>query len=118
MPRPIRLRSLRLCAGFSVDRFSFSAILDLHQVTDLPQHACEDGAVVVLDGLTNPAKTERPERAAVLLGFADQATNLSYSYLRHPAAPPPAACRGEPARRSGRASSPPRPGGAASSARR
>src|SRR5437588_3949676 len=97
VPRPMRLRSLRLRAGFNVDRFSCSAILDLHEVADFPQHACENGPVVVLDGLADLAEPECPQRAAVLLGFADPATNLGYSNLRHRSSAR-APCTEEPAR--------------------
>jgi hypothetical protein len=31
-------------------------LLDLHQMTHLPQHACEHRAVVVLDGLADLAE--------------------------------------------------------------
>src|SRR5438034_10573527 len=94
MPRPTRLRSLRACAGFSDDRFSCSAILDPHEVTDLPQHACEDRGLVVLDGLADLAQPERAERAAVLLRLADLATRLGYPNLRHlPSVPLPVPCR-------------------------
>src|SRR5215210_1544818 len=83
MPRPMRLRDFWLCAGFSVVRLSFSAIFDLHEVPDLAKHACEDRAVVVLGGLADLAEAERSQRAAVLLGLANLATNLSYPYFRH-----------------------------------
>src|ERR1700675_3264232 len=87
MPRPMRFRSCRLCAGFSEVRLSFSAIVDLHEVADFSQHACEDRAVVVLGGLADPAEPERAERAAVLLTLADLATNLGYPDSRHSASP-------------------------------
>src|SRR6266571_2814229 len=108
MPRPIRLRSLRLCAGFSEERLSGSAIVDLHEVADLSKHACEDRPVVVLDGHADLAEAERAEGAAMLLGLADLATNLRYPDFRHRSlAPTPrAACRGALGRWSGRASSP------------
>src|SRR5438477_608483 len=57
----MRLRLLRSWAGFSEWRFSGSAIVDLHEVADFPQHACEHRAVVVLGGL---ADLSEPERAA------------------------------------------------------
>src|SRR5712692_8779350 len=83
MPRPMRFRSFRLCAGFKEVRLSSLGIVDLHEVADLSQHACEDRAVVVLGGLADPAEPERAERAAVLLGLADLATNLSYPDFCH-----------------------------------
>src|SRR5712692_4387558 len=83
MPRPMRFRSFRLCAGFKEVRLSFSVIVDLHEVADLSKHACEDRAVVVLGGLADPAEPERAERAAMLLGLADLATNLSYPDFCH-----------------------------------
>src|SRR5258707_14470161 len=83
MPRPMRFRSFRLCAGFSEVRLSCSAIVDLHEVADLSKHACEDRAVVVLGGLPDPAEPERAERAAVPLALADLATNLGDLDFRH-----------------------------------
>src|SRR3989442_11742337 len=83
MPRPTRFRSFRLCAGFSEVRLRSLAIVDLHEVADLSQHACEDRAVVVFGGLADPAEPERAERAAVLLALADLATGLSDSDFRH-----------------------------------
>src|SRR5467141_2663334 len=83
MPRPMRLRSFRLCAGFREVRLRFLAIVDLHEVADLSQHACEDRAFVVLGGLADPAEPERAERAAVLLALADLATNLRDANLCH-----------------------------------
>src|SRR5919201_5969813 len=83
MPRPTRLRFSRACAGLSDERFSSLAMLDLHEVTDLPKHACEDRALVVLGGLADLSEPERPQRAAVLLGLADLTTYLRYSNLRH-----------------------------------
>src|SRR6266576_7345301 len=98
MPRPTRFRSFRLCAGFSEVRLRSLAIVDLHEVADFSQHACEDRAVVVLGGLADPAEPERAERAAVLLALADLTTNLRYSDLRHSASPPAKrdACTAEP----------------------
>src|SRR5712692_1401260 len=83
MPRPMRFRSFRLCAGFKEVRLSFSVIVDLHEVADLSKHACEDRAVVVLGGLADPAEPERAERAAMLLALPDLATGLRDSNLRH-----------------------------------
>src|SRR5262245_11920853 len=91
MPRPMRFRAFRACAGCRDDRLSCSAILDLDQVADLPKHACQDRAVVVLHGLADLAEPERAESAAVLLALADLATRLGYSDFRHllsPAVPP------------------------------
>src|SRR5919108_5863626 len=79
----MRLRSLRLCAGFSECRSSCSAILDPHEVTDLPEHACEHRRLVVFDGLADPAQPERPQRAAVLAGFSDHTPCLSNAHLVH-----------------------------------
>src|SRR5712691_8275537 len=83
MPRPMRFRSFRLCAGFSEVRLSFSAIVDLHEVADLSKHACEDRAVVVLGGLADPAEPERAQRTAMLPALPDLATGLGNSNLRH-----------------------------------
>src|SRR5262245_44937862 len=83
MPRPMRLRSLRPWAGFSDDRLSCSAILDPHEVTDLPQHACEDWSLVVLDRLADLAQAERAERAAFPRILADRAACLCDSNLCH-----------------------------------
>src|SRR5437764_12444145 len=83
MPRPMRFRSFRLCAGFREVRLSFSAIVDLHEVTDLSKHACEHRAVVVLGGLADPTEPERAERAAVLLALADLSTGLGDSDFCH-----------------------------------
>src|SRR5437867_374781 len=108
MPRPTRFRSFRLCAGFSEVRLRSLAIVDLHEVADLSQHACEDRAVVVFGGLADPAEPERAERAAVLLALADLTTNLRYPDFRHsaspeavresvpPTPPPPDACTAGP----------------------
>src|SRR3954451_16497185 len=82
-PRPTRLRVFWLWAGFSVVRFSRSAILDPHQVAHLAQHACEHRRLVVLHGLADLAQAERAERAAVLLRLADLATRLCDSNLCH-----------------------------------
>src|SRR5712691_8013567 len=83
MPRPTRFRSFRLCAGFSEVRLRSLAIVDLHEVADFSQHACEDRAVVVLGGLADPAEPKRAEGAAVLLALADLATGLGDSDFRH-----------------------------------
>src|SRR5215212_1451863 len=82
-PRPTRLRVFWLCAGFNDDRLSFSAILDPHQVANLPQHACEHRGLVVLDRLADLAQPERAERTAMLAGLADLATNLGNAHLGH-----------------------------------
>src|SRR5712691_1218018 len=111
MPRPMRFRSFRLCAGFREVRLSSSAIVDLHEVPDLPKHACEDRTVVVLRGLPDPAEPQRAECAAMLLALADLATNLGYPDFRHSS--PPAArepCRARPARSSGLGPARPRRG--------
>src|SRR5919201_1234473 len=102
MPRPTRLRSLRACAGFIVERLTCSAILDLDQMTDLPKHACERRVLVVLDGAADLAQPERPQRAAVPLRLPNAATNLRYPKLRHLSIPqepytgelPKSSCRG------------------------
>src|SRR5712691_7402678 len=83
MPRPTRFRSFRLCAGFKEVRLSSSAIVDLYEVSNLPKHACEDRAVVVLGGLADPAEPERAERAAMLLAVPDLATGLRDSNSCH-----------------------------------
>jgi hypothetical protein len=49
----------------------------------LPEHACEDRAVVVLDGLADPAEPERPKRPAMASALADLATNLRDPELAH-----------------------------------
>src|SRR3982750_2861798 len=85
----MRFRSFRSWAGFRFDRFSSSGtstLLDLHEMADLPQHACDDRALVVLGGAADLAEAERAERATVALGLADAATDLRQ--LRHPPSPP------------------------------
>src|SRR5437762_14079371 len=74
----MRLRAFAVCAGLRDERLSSLAIVYLHQVSDLPKHACEDGPVVVLGGLSDLAKAERAQSPAMLLGLPDLAT-----YLRH-----------------------------------
>src|ERR671937_205373 len=96
MPRPTRLRSLRACAGFIVERLTCSAILDLDQVTDLPKHAGERWVLVVLDGAADLAQPERPQRAAVPLRLPNAATNLRYPKLGHHASPVAGAPPGSP----------------------
>src|SRR4051812_30705548 len=88
----MRLRSFRACAGLRLESVTSSAIVDLYEVPDLAQHACEDRAVVVLHGLADLAEAECPQGAAVALALADLATNLSYPDFRHPDSPeePPA----------------------------
>src|SRR5919204_849859 len=83
MPRPTRFRSLRAWAGLSCERLTSSGILDLHQVANLSQHACEDGVVVVLNRAADLAESERAQCSAVLLRLADLATNLRYPNLLH-----------------------------------
>jgi hypothetical protein len=83
MPRPTRFRAFRLCAGFSDVRLSCSAILDLHQVSNLSKHACEDGPVVVLGGLSDLAEAERSQSPAMPLGLPDLATNLRHANFGH-----------------------------------
>src|SRR5829696_1588924 len=88
----MRLRSFRSCAGFRFDRFSSSGtstLLDLHEMADLPQHACDHRALVVLGGAADLAEAERAQRAAVALGLADPATDLRQLQLRHRGSPPP-----------------------------
>src|SRR5215212_7048230 len=88
----MRLRSFRSCAGFRFDRFSSSGtstLLDLHEMADLPQHACDDRALVVLGGAADLAEAERAQRAAVALGLPDAATDLRQLQLRHRPSPPP-----------------------------
>jgi hypothetical protein len=52
-------------------------------MADLPQHACQDRAAVVLDGLADLAEPERPQRTAVPLALADLTANLRYPDLLH-----------------------------------
>src|SRR5215203_5764962 len=88
----MRLRSFRSCAGFRFDRFSSSGtstLLDLHEMPDLAQHACNDRALVVLGGAADLPEAERAQGAAVALGLADPATDLRQLQLRHRASPPP-----------------------------
>src|SRR3954453_17350660 len=88
----MRLRSFRSCAGLRFDRFSSSGtstLLDLHEMADLPQHACDHRALVVLGGAADLAETERAQRAAVALGLADAATDLRQLELRPRPPPPP-----------------------------
>src|SRR5204863_2724552 len=77
----------RACAGFSDVKLSCSAILDPHQVANLPQHACEHRGLVVLDGLADLAQAEGAERAAVLLRLPDPALHLGDAHLGHSSAP-------------------------------
>src|SRR5581483_1181264 len=75
-PRPTRLRSTRACAGWRFERFSCLGIFDLHEVTDLPQHACEHRALVVLGGAADLAEPEGAQRAAMALALADLRLDL------------------------------------------
>src|SRR2546428_6348846 len=79
----MRLRAFWLCAGLREERLSSLAIVDLHQVADLPKHACEDRPVVVLDGPPDLAEPERTQGPPVLLALADLTTNLGDPDFRH-----------------------------------
>src|SRR3954453_14996116 len=116
----MRLRSFRSCAGLRFDRFSSSGtstLLDLHEMADLPQHACDHRALVVLGGAADLAEAERAQRAAVALGLADAATDLRQLQLRHRPSPPPPpqppAPERAPPRAPARSRAPPRPQGPA-----
>src|SRR5919197_1565627 len=88
MPRPMRFRSLRACAGLSFERFRSSGIgVHPHEVTDLPEHTGELGALVLLDRAADPAEAECPERAAVAFALPDPATRLRDLQLRHRSSP-------------------------------
>src|SRR3954466_15944128 len=52
-------------------------------MTDLPEHACHDRALVVLGGLADAAEAERAQGAAVALALADLAADLRDAELRH-----------------------------------
>src|ERR1700724_2662986 len=49
----------------------------------LAQHACQDGALVVLAAPADLAEAERAQRAAVPLALADLAPDLRDAHLRH-----------------------------------
>src|ERR671934_1044367 len=84
MPRPTRLRSLRACAGFRLERFRSSGIgLHSHEMADLPEHTGELWALLVLGGAADLAQPERAKRAAVLGALPNRATCLSYPDPRH-----------------------------------
>src|ERR687888_1724537 len=93
MPRPTRLRPARACAGFRLERFSCSLILDPDQMADLPKHACKDGPLVMLDAAADLAEAKRPQGTAVLAALPDLATNLGYPDFGHSRSPPPAPTR-------------------------
>jgi hypothetical protein len=58
-------------------------MLDLYEVTDLPKHAFQNRAVVVLGGFPDLAEPERAECPAVRLALPDLAPDLSDTDLRH-----------------------------------
>src|SRR3954462_10057077 len=90
MPRPIRLRFLRACAGLRFERFRSSGIgVHPHEVTDLPEHTGELRALRVLSAAADLAGAERRERAGVPLALADPATRLGELQLRHRSSPAP-----------------------------
>src|ERR671924_950207 len=92
MPRPMRLRARRPAAGLRFERFRSwamrSVLLDFDEVTDLPEHTGELGALRALDGAADSPQAERAQGAAVAGGLPDRATNLPDPDLRH--FPPPA----------------------------
>src|SRR5215210_818298 len=94
----MRLRSLRSCAGFRLDRFSSSGIglLHLHEMADLAQHASDDRALVVLGGAADLAEAESAEGSTVALRLPDRATDLRQPQLRHRASPPRLRARAAP----------------------
>src|SRR5213083_1157961 len=79
----MRLHAFALWAGLRDERLSSLAIFDLHEMPDLPKHACQDRTVVVLRGLADLAQPEGAQRPAMLLGLADLAPYLSDPNLRH-----------------------------------
>src|SRR4029453_255793 len=89
MPRPTRLRAVRFCAGFRVERLSSSSgaatsvLLDADEVADFSQHTEGLRSVLALDRAADLAQAQRPESAPVLLGLADLATRLRDRQLRH-----------------------------------
>src|SRR5207247_7349549 len=60
------------------------------------KHACEDGAVVVLDGLADLPEPERAESTAMLLALADLAAYLSDANFAHAFASPSGEPPGSP----------------------
>src|SRR5919204_6275665 len=90
MPRPMRFRSPRRCAGLRVERFS-SAIVDLDEMPDLAKHACNHGGFVVLDRLADLPEAQCPQRAAMPLALADRAADLRDADLAHAFSSPPRA---------------------------
>ena len=80
-PRPIRLRALRGCAGFRLERFSSSLIGSYfssigHEVANLAQHALQLRRVLVLGAAADLAEAERAQRAEVAIGLTDPAADL------------------------------------------
>src|SRR5262245_11310568 len=89
MPRPMRLRARRFCAGFRFERLSSSATRSvLHAVhgdemPHLSEHTRDLTRILVLGGAPDPAEPERAQGAAVALGLADLAAYLPDDELRH-----------------------------------
>src|SRR3954452_7579766 len=52
-------------------------------MTDLAEHAVEDGPRLLLDRAADLAEPERAQRAAVALALADLAPDLRDPHLRH-----------------------------------
>src|SRR4029078_3472231 len=71
-----------------VQQSSRAILLDhLDEMAHLPELTGELRALRVLSGATDLAQAERPQRAAVLGGLADRATNLPDLDLRHSRSP-------------------------------
>src|SRR5436309_7955698 len=88
MPRPTRLRSSRACAGARLERLScFSGIglgvLDLHEVTDLTEHAGEHRGLLMLGAAADAAEPECAQGTAMALGLPDLGPDLGDEQLRH-----------------------------------
>src|SRR5262249_53014789 len=74
------------------DRRPSAALLDVHEMAHLADHAHHGRRVLELVRLADPAEAERAQRAAVALRLADLATNLRQLQLRHRSPPPPPRC--------------------------
>src|SRR5207253_6345174 len=75
--RRLEIREAELLLGHEL------GLLDLYEVTDLPQHAGEHRTLLLLDGTADLAEAERAQRAAVALALADLAPHLGDPHLRH-----------------------------------